>query len=385
MEKSESLRVTRINKLKLFYYRNHKELRIDTDKNFVLFYGRNGTGKTNILEAVSLLSSKTGFRNSDLQSLIYNFDIKKILNFGVNIEIMSQNKLINIGVGLVEKNKRVKKFIKFQKKNTEKNVEDIFKIFWVLPNMNNLFQSKSKDRRDFVDAMISSLDRTHNKRIKIYENLQRQRISILKDFSTTKSNIRWLDIIEREMASQAIVISEKRMNLYDLLNQILDDQIEQLPRIKVFAISGIEEQLKNVPALTIEEEICKQLTENRKIDGLIGKTQYSAINSDFKIQNFEKNTDARNCSTGEQKVILLSIFFSFIKMLKKQDIKEIIFLLDDIFSNLDQRYAELILRSLSELNVQTWITDIEMKIINEESIFYNQTKFINIEDIQVKK
>ena len=385
MEKSESLRVTRINKLKLFYYRNHKELRIDTDKNFVLFYGRNGTGKTNVLEAVSLLSSKTGFRNSDLQSLIYNFDIKKILNFGVNIEIMSQNKLINIGVGLVEKNKRVKKFIKFQKKNTEKNVEDIFKIFWVLPNMNNLFQSKSKDRRDFVDAMISSLDRTHNKRIKIYENLQRQRISILKDFSTTKSNIRWLDIIEREMASQAIVISEKRMNLYDLLNQILDDQIEQLPRIKVFAISGIEEQLKNVPALTIEEEICKQLTENRKIDGLIGKTQYSAINSDFKIQNFEKNTDARNCSTGEQKVILLSIFFSFIKMLKKQDIKEIIFLLDDIFSNLDQRYAELILRSLSELNVQTWITDIEMKIINEESIFYNQTKFINIEDIQVKK
>ncbi len=385
MEKSESLRVTRINKLKLFNYRNHKELKIDTDKNFVLFYGRNGTGKTNILEAVSLLSSKTGFRNSDLQSLIYNSDIKKILNFGVNIEIMSQNKLINIGVGLVEKNKRVKKFIKFQKKNTDKNVEDIFKIFWVLPNMNNLFQSKSKDRRDFIDAMISSLDRTHNKRIKTYENLQRQRISILKDFSTKKSNIRWLDIIEREMASQAVVISEKRMNLYDLLNQILDDQIEQLPRIKVFAISGIEEQLKNVPALTIEEEICKQLTENRKIDGLIGKTRYSAISSDFKVQNFEKNTDARNCSTGEQKVILLSIFFSFIKMLKKQDIKEIIFLLDDIFSNLDQRYAELILRSLSELNVQTWITDIEMKIINEKSIFYNQTKFINIEDIQVKK
>ena len=72
-------------------------------------------------------------------------------------------------------------------------------------------------------------------------------------------------------------------------------------------------------------------------------------------------------------------------MLKKQNIKEIIFLLDDIFSNLDYRYAELVLKSLSELKIQTWITDIEMKIINEGSIFYNQTKFINIEDIQVKK
>ena len=384
MEKSKGLSVTRINKLKLFNYRNHKELRIDTDKNFVLFHGRNGTGKTNILEAVSLLSSKTGFRNSNLQSLINNFDLKKILNFGVNVEIMSQNKLINIGVGLVEKNKRVKKFIKFQKNNVEKNVEDIFKILWVLPNMNNLFQSRSKDRRDFIDAMISSFDKEHNKRIRIYENLQKQRISILKDF-TIKNNLKWLDIIERKMASQAVIISEKRMNLYDLLNLILEDQKEQLPRIKFFAVSGIEEQLKNVPALTIEEEICKQLTENRKIDSLIGKTRYSAINSDFKIQNFEKNTDAKNCSTGEQKVILLSIFFSFIKMLKKQNIKEIIFLLDDIFSNLDYRYAELILKSLSELNIQTWITDIEMKIINERSIFYNQTKFINIEDIQVKK
>lgn len=385
MEKSKGLSVTRINKLKLFNYRNHKELRIDTDKNFVLFHGRNGTGKTNVLEAVSLLSSKTGFRNSNLQSLINNFDLKKILNFGVNVEIMSQNKLINIGVGLVEKNNRVKKFIKFPKTNVEKNVEDIFKIFWVLPNMNNLFQSRSKDRRDFIDAMISSFDKEHNKRIRIYENLQKQRITILKDFTTKKKNLKWLDIIEREMASQAVIISEKRMNLYDLLNLILEDQKEQLPRIKFFAVSGIEEQLKNVPALTIEEEICKQLTENRKIDSLIGKTRYSAINSDFKIQNFEKNTDAKNCSTGEQKVILLSIFFSFIKMLKKQNIKEIIFLLDDIFSNLDYRYAELILKSLSELKIQTWITDIEMKIINEGSIFYNQTKFINIEDIQVKK
>ena len=385
MEKSDSLSVTRINKLKLFNYRNHKELRIDTDKNFVLFHGRNGTGKTNILEAISLLSSKTGFRNSDLQSLIYNFDLKKILNFGVNIEMISHNELINIGVGLVEKDKRVKKFIKFQEKNVKKNVEDIFKIFWVLPNMNNLFQSRSKDRREFIDSMISSFDKMHYKRIKIYENLQRQRISVLKDFSIKKSNLSWLNIIEKEMASQAIIISEKRMNLYDLLNQILDDQKEQLPRIQVFAVNGIEKQLKNVPALTIEEEICKKLNENRKIDGLIGKTRYSAINSDFKILNFEKNTDAKNCSTGEQKVILLSIFFSFIKMIKKQNVKEIIFLLDDIFSNLDNRYTELILRSLSELNIQTWITEIEMKIINEDSTFYDQTKFINIEDIQVKK
>ena len=220
MEKSKGLSVTRINKLKLFNYRNHKELRIDTDKNFVLFHGRNGTGKTNVLEAVSLLSSKTGFRNSNLQSLINNFDLKKILNFGVNVEIMSQNKLINIGVGLVEKNNRVRKFIKFQKTNVEKNVEDIFKIFWVLPNMNNLFQSRSKDRRDFIDAMISSFDKEHNKRIRIYENLQKQRISILKDF-TIKNNLKWLDIIEREMASQAVIISEKRMNLYDLLNLLL--------------------------------------------------------------------------------------------------------------------------------------------------------------------
>ena len=384
MIKLVNSRIIRINSLKLSKYRNHENLRINTDKNFILFYGPNGVGKTNILEAISILSSKSGFRNANLSSLIKNFDKKEIINFGINFQIFFDNEPVNIGIGLAEKRGKIQKFIKFENKNYKKKLGDILKVFWVLPNMNNLFIANAKERRDFIDSMISSFDSIHKKRIKIYENLQRQRISLLKEFSMNPQNLNWLNVIEKKMSSQAIIICEKRIHLFQSLNQILKKQKEKLPKIQIYTNSEIEERLICTPALKIEDEISDKLFSNRKIDGLIGKTQYSAINSDFKIKNFDKNTDAKDCSTGEQKVILLTLFFSFIKLLKHYKVTEIIFLLDDIFSNLDNRYVDLVLKSLRNLNIQTWITDIKMETINRDSQVYGDTKFINIEDMKVK-
>lgn len=384
MEKTNSFKVTRINSLKLSNFRNHRNLNIETNKNFVLFYGPNGSGKTNVLEAISLLSSKTGFRSTNLISLVKDFDKNKIIEFGISVKLTIDNNPTDIGVGLINKNDKVTKYIKFQKNNSRKKLESILKIFWILPDMNNLFQSSSRKRRNFIDSMIASYNDQHEKRIKIYENLQKQRINILKGFSLTPKNNSWLDVIERKMASQGVIICEKRMNLFESLNQILLVKKENLLNVKIKSLCKIEEKLQTMPALKIEEEITSKLFDNRKIDGLIGKTKYSAINSDFKIDNLDKNTDAQNCSTGEQKVILLSLFFSFIRLLKKYGITRVIFLLDDIFSNLDNKYAEMILKSLWELDTQTWITDISMNIIKKGSDLYRGTKFINIEDIKMK-
>lgn len=384
MEKTNSFKVTRINSLKLSNFRNHRNLNIETNKNFVLFYGPNGSGKTNVLEAISLLSSKTGFRSPNLISLVKDFDKNKIIEFGISAKLTIDNNPTDIGVGLINKNDKITKYIKFQKNNSRKKLESILKIFWILPDMNNLFQSSSRKRRNFIDSMIASYNDQHEKRIKIYENLQKQRINILKGFSLTPKNNSWLDVIERKMASQGVIICEKRMNLFESLNQILLVKKENLPNVKIKSLCKIEEKLQTMPALKIEEEITSKLFDNRKIDGLIGKTKYSAINSDFKIDNLDKNTDAQNCSTGEQKVILLSLFFSFIRLLKKYGITRVIFLLDDIFSNLDNKYAEMILKSLWELDTQTWITDIGMNIIKKGSDLYRGTKFINIEDIKMK-
>lgn len=384
MEKTNSFKVTRINSLKLSNFRNHRNLNIETNKNFVLFYGPNGSGKTNVLEAISLLSSKTGFRSPNLISLVKDFDKNKIIEFGISAKLTIDNNPTDIGVGLINKNDKITKYIKFQKNNSRKKLESILKIFWILPDMNNLFQSSSRKRRNFIDSMIASYNDQHEKRIKIYENLQKQRINILKGFSLTPKNNSWLDVIERKMASQGVIICEKRMNLFESLNQILLVKKENLPNVKIKSLCKIEEKLQTMPALKIEEEITSKLFDNRKIDGLIGKTRYSAINSDFKIDNLDKNTDAQNCSTGEQKVILLSLFFSFIRLLKKYGITRVIFLLDDIFSNLDNKYAEMILKSLWELDTQTWITDIGMNIIKKGSDLYRGTKFINIEDIKMK-
>ena len=110
------------------------------------------------------------------------------------------------------------------------------------------------------------------------------------------------------------------------------------------------------------------------------RTNFSANRTDFVIKNKESNLDAKNHSTGEQKVIILSIIFSFIEFLEKSPDSKIIFLLDDVFSFLDQNYILAVLRKLNNLNVQTLLTDIRGEWIMKLNSFKSIVQKINIDD-----
>lgn len=369
----------KIKKLKLFNYRNHKFLSVNTNKKFVFFYGSNGSGKTNILEAVSLLNSNSGFRNAKFPSIVCNEDTQNFKGFGVNLEISSGNEDFNVGIGLEKKSYGLRRFNKINGITKKMLIKNSIKIFWLLPSMSYLFQKQSFERRNFFDSMIFVLDPSHKKRLKLYENLQQQRIQILKKFNLTKLNEEWLDILEKKMSEVGMVICEQRLNFTKSLNGFLLKNTS-FPKIKIFLSGQIEASLKSLPALKIEENFSDKLKNNRQIDSKIGKTQSSAIKTNFNIFNFDKNLYAENCSTGEQKVILVSILLSFIEMLKEFNQNSIIFLLDDIFSNLDLKFTYIILEAIKKLNTQTWITDTNREVIKKDSMIYKDTIFINVED-----
>ena len=209
--------------------------------------------------------------------------------------------------------------------------------------------------------------------------LQQQRIQILKKFNLNKLNLEWLNILEKKMSEVGMIICEQRLNFTKSLNSFLLKNIS-FPRIKIFPSGQIETSLKSTPALQIEENFSDKLRNNREIDSKIGRTSDSAVKTNFNIFNFDKNHYAENCSTGEQKVILVSILLSFIKMLKEFNQNRIIFLLDDIFSNLDLKFTYIILEAIKKLNTQTWITDTNKEVIKKDSIIYKDTIFINVED-----
>ena len=106
----------RIDQLKLSNYRNHNFLQINPDKNVVLISGKNGSGKTNILESISLLNSNSGFRNASLSELIRTKLVGPTELFGVNLKLFNGSELVDIGIGIKEKMNVFSKVISFNKK-----------------------------------------------------------------------------------------------------------------------------------------------------------------------------------------------------------------------------------------------------------------------------
>ena len=371
----------RISQLKLSNYRNHKFLQINPTKNIILITGKNGSGKTNVLESISLFDSNTGFRNAKLSELIrYNLRGPKEL-FGVNLKVYTENKNFEVGFGLKDEFNFVKKVISIDKKKT--SLRNFFNIFWVLPQMSHLLQGKPEDRRGFLDLMVSATDVSYKSKLLEYKKLKNERLRILKNLEISK-NDKWLDIIEKKMSEVGVVICDSRRIFLDTLNKSFMKIDDQIPMLNL-KLNGIADKMLMVkPALLVEELIVKELKKNRLTDSISGRTNFSINKTDLLVYEKKSNKEGKNFSTGEQKIIIISILFSFLNALEKIKKSNVLFLLDDIFSYLDIRFIRNIMDRLDELKLQTWMTDVRLDSIHQIEKFKSKIHNINIDDNRFK-
>ena len=370
-----------ITQLKLSNYRNHKFLQINPTKNIILITGSNGSGKTNILESISLFDSNTGFRNAKLSELIRSDLTGPKELFGVNLKVCSQNKNFDIGFGLKDELDVVKKVISLDKKKT--SLRNFFNIFWVLPHMSHLLQGKPEDRRGFLDLMVSATDVSYKNKLLDYKKLKNERLRILKNLEISK-NDKWLDIIEKKMSEIGVIICDSRRIFLDTLNKCFMKIDDQIPMLNLKLSGTADSMLLVKPALFVEELIVKDLKKNRLRDSISGRTNFSVNKTDLLVYEKKSNKEGKNFSTGEQKIIIISILFSFLNALEKIKNSNVLFLLDDIFSYLDVRFIRNIIDRLNELKLQTWMTDVRSDSIHQIEKFQSKIHNINIDDNRFK-
>ena len=266
----------RIERLVLNNYRNHKFLNLDINKDIIVIYGQNGSGKTNILESISLFDSSNGLRNARFSEIIKE-DIKGPLElFGVNMSIFSEHLTSQLGLGLKRDFNNLKKVFSVNGKRTDTFfLKNLFNVFWIVPRMTYLFQNSPEERRNFIDLMISSVDTSHRKKLLIYEKYKQERIKILKN-RFNPNNKEWLDIIEKKMASVGIMLCDSRRSFLKNINANFQKINSNMPKLKVEFSGKLDVALLNQPALEVEEFFCKNLQEYRKKDSLTGRTNFGA-------------------------------------------------------------------------------------------------------------
>lgn len=369
----------RVLELFLSNYRNHRSLKIKTEKNIIFISGKNGSGKTNILESISLLTTNSGMRNSHLNSLVNQNS--KVHEFAVILQLKLK-KVIKFGIGLISKEDNFKKILKVDGKTESKvNLAEHIRIFWLLPYMYNIFNGSSSERRNFFDSLIFHVDKNHKRNLTNYQKLQKERLKIIKSFSIFGSQKKWLDTIETKMSALGAIICDSRRQFLKKVNKFSATNHLTFPEIELSLDGIIDSYFEQKPAIEVEKIIVKKLFENRKIDSIIGRTQFGINRTDLKVLIKNKNMFADNCSTGEQKIIMITIIFLFILLLKDKNVLNIIFLLDDLFAHLDVTYVEIILDELIKLNIQTWITDVSCNYLTKDFKFFDQILFLNINDM----
>ena len=374
----------RITNLKLRNYRNHRALSIIPKKDIIVIYGKNGSGKTNILESISLLNSNGGFRNANLSDLIHENHLGPLELFGANFQIKLDSDIYSVGLGLKKKGEDLIKIINIDSMRTNtSNLNNKISFFWVVPRMSHLLQNTPMERRAFIDMMIGSVDKSYSERLQEYRKLKKERLKILKN-KNFKNHEKWLDIIEQKICYSGLIICDSRRTFLKSLNKrlkVINDKTESL----ILELNGtLDKVLLEKPALFVEEFFIEKLKENRFKDSISGRTNFSANKTDLVIYDVKKRKEVKNFSTGEQKLIIISIILSFIEFIKTSKTEKLIFLLDDIFSYLDSNYISRLLQELSKLNIQTWITDVRADWISNSPMLKNIIHKINIGDKHFK-
>ena len=219
--------------------------------------------------------------------------------------------------------------------------------------MDGIFLGEKSKRRKFFDRLVFNFDKGHVKHLNIYEKALRDRSRIFKDKVNDEN---WLNLIEKSLASSGIAISIARKNCITALNEKLLSVSGTFPGAKITIDCNVQDWLEIMTPNEAEIKFIDEIRKARQIDSLTGRSKFGPHRSDFKVVYLKKNLLAENCSTGEQKALLVAIILGQSRLLIDKDGRAPIILLDDIIAHLDLSHLESLFSELFAINPQVWVT-----------------------------
>lgn len=365
-----------VKRLTLTDFRNYKNLRLETDIVPIIITGENGSGKTNILEALSFLAPGRGLRSARLSEIkrIHNITDTNILaadTWSVAAEILKNDEEHTIGTALTRLSREnlsdddddeihtyERRIVKIdqQKVSQQSELGKYISAIWITPQMDRLFSGGPQPRRSFLDRLVYAFDLEHAKRTANYEHLYRQWYQLLKSGC---NDHHWLKSIESDMAGLGVAIAAARREQIARLNTFIAAEPDDIfPDVQLELAGTIEKMLDTLPAIKVEDFYADNLLKQRR--AVIQNESTDGINrTDFKVYFKKKNMPAELCSTGEQKALLVSIILAQTKCQILDKGFAPVLLLDEVTTHLDDVKRDALLHKIKDLHLQAWITSTE--------------------------
>ena len=345
-----------ITKLTLENFRNYRSLSLTLAPQPVVLRGMNGAGKTNILEAISLLAPGRGLRSAKLR------EMDAIAASGapwvVAAEVISGNDTHFIGTGRDGESAMEKRIIKINGEKVRGHAEltNHVCVQWLTPIMDQVFIEGGTARRKLLDRIVFGFVPEHAARVAAYESSMRERNKLLSD--RARADPYWLSILEQQMAEQAVAITIARLETLSRLHHELTEEIANFPR----AILSLEGQVETwlatekISALDAEKMLAERLMEARNLDAARGRCSVGPQRSELYVIHSIKNMVAEQCSTGEQKALLLSMILAAARARMHWCNIPPILLLDEVIAHLDVDKRASLFDLIRRCRIQAWMT-----------------------------
>tara|TARA_B100000959_G_scaffold92708_1_gene98495 strand:+ start:2410 stop:3492 length:1083 start_codon:yes stop_codon:yes gene_type:complete len=356
------------NNINLINFRNFENYSLSFSNNCNVFYGKNGSGKTNILEGISLFSKGRGLRKDKLSNIIK----KNCEKFILKSDFKNEEIIYNLISETENVNNRIKKIFTVNNDKSNDSLQTIYDLttfLYFLPETERLFQSSPSIRRNLIDQFIFTSQNNYNKLINKYTKLVQERSKVLLN----NNNESWLNQLEKNITIAALEIYSLREGQIKILIENLNIYLNNfnLP-FKLDAKLTDKFYISNFS----NEDYQKKLKDNRKIDILFGGCNIGPHKSDF-IFYVNDDTFVSQLSTGQQKTIILLMYLSQSKYLFEVKGKKPILLLDEVCSHLDEVNRNILLTLVESFNFQIFMTGTSENLF---SFLSTNTNFCNIKD-----
>lgn len=336
-----------LSRLTLTDFRNHAALSLRPEAQFIALHGANGAGKTNILEAVSLLVPGRGLRRAALSDMIRNGGDG---GFAVAAEV--EGAMIGTGVEAGQPERRK---VRVNESNVAINsLAEWLAVIWLTPSMDRLFVDGAGARRRFLDRLVLALEPNHARHSSHYERAVQQRNKLLS--GSEAPDPLWLDALEAQMAESGVAIIEARNRMIAALKE----QLEIAPPAP-FAVPDIQLIEKESVA---QDGLLAAWRNGRKRDAAAGRTLIGPHRADLDVTHSLTLQAADRCSTGEQKALLLSLILAHAALVTAQREAPPILLLDEVAAHLDPSRREALFERLAATGAQVWMTGTEPELFN---------------------
>ncbi|MBS0478789.1 MAG: DNA replication/repair protein RecF [Proteobacteria bacterium] len=330
-----------LSRLVLTDFRNHAEAVLHPGCGFVVLTGDNGAGKTNVLEAVSLLAPGRGLRRAPLSDMARQGGAG---GFGIAASLVGD---IEIGTG-TQPTAPERRIVRINGATTAATaLAEWLTVLWLTPAMDRLFVEPAGERRRFLDRLTLALRPDHASRANRYEATMRARNRLLAEDGPHDDA--WLAALEAQMAEHGAAIDAARRETVAALGERLANQ-----PAGPFARAGLA-----LEGWTDTGALADELAQGRRRDAAAGRTLTGPHRSDLAVTHLDKRQLATLCSTGEQKALLLGLVLAHAELTAARTGRPPVLLLDEVAAHLDPSRRAALFDRLASTGSQVWMTGTE--------------------------